>query len=113
MQSINTLLAGFQQSLLPEVEAYWLKNPFTPVLPEPNRREQQPQETKPAPQKPTSKRRHRSKGKASGWIETREGNTKRRVANTSFYYCYYQWEGENDASERSTSPIVGSPTYTV
>lgn len=34
------------------------------------------------------KRRHSPKGHASGWIEERIGNKKRKTPNTSYYYCY-------------------------
>lgn len=100
MDALDQPLAGFQLALLPDVKAYWLENPGrTPeqevvqtirktVLPAQHFEERKIHTPE---QKP--KRRHRSPGKASGWIETREGNTRRKHSNTSYYYCYYQWEG--------------------
>jgi hypothetical protein len=37
---------------------------------------------------PDRPRRHSPKGKASGWIEQRIGNRKRKTPNTSYYYCW-------------------------
>lgn len=39
---------------------------------------------------PRKQRRHSPKGKASGWIEERLGNLKRRNPSTSNYYCWQQ-----------------------
>ena len=33
-------------------------------------------------------RRHSPKGKASGWIKERKGNTQRKQASVSYYYCW-------------------------
>jgi hypothetical protein len=33
-------------------------------------------------------RRHSPKGKATGWIEERQGNLKRKNPSTSYYYCW-------------------------
>lgn len=33
-------------------------------------------------------RRHSPKGKASGWLEERQGNKKRKTPSTSYYYCW-------------------------
>ncbi|MFE4108391.1 hypothetical protein [Almyronema epifaneia] len=34
------------------------------------------------------KRRHSPKGQASGWLEERVGNKKRKNPTTSYYYCW-------------------------
>ena len=36
----------------------------------------------------SSQRRHSPKGKASGWIKERKGNTQRKQASVSYYYCW-------------------------
>ena len=35
-------------------------------------------------------RRHSAKGQASGWIEERQGNRRRKVPSTSYYYCWLE-----------------------
>jgi hypothetical protein len=46
----------------------------------------------PAPQ---SKRRYSPKGKATGWIEERQGNKKRKTPSTSHYYCWQDATGKH------------------
>jgi hypothetical protein len=46
-------------------------------------------------------RRHTPKGKASGWIEERIGNRKRKNPSTSYYYC---WD-EPDKRNRVYVPV--------
>jgi|GEM_PF-7068274 len=51
-----------------------------------------------SPEPPTQtngkrKRRYSPKGKASGWIEERQGNLKRKRPSTSFYYCWLDTDG--------------------
>jgi hypothetical protein len=40
------------------------------------------------PQNSTINRRHSAKGKATGWIEERQGNLKRTRPSISYYYCW-------------------------
>ena len=49
----------------------------------------------PPPPDSTSKpeRRHSPKGNACGWIEERQGNLKRKVPSTSYYYCWESPQG--------------------
>lgn len=35
-------------------------------------------------------RRHSQKGHASGWIEERQGNKKRKTPSTSYFYCWLE-----------------------
>lgn len=73
MNQLNGLLAGFQMSLLPNVEAYWLENPrfaptdWCPTLPRQTRRKQ-----------------------STGWIEQRNANPKRASPTTCYYFCWYE-----------------------
>jgi hypothetical protein len=50
------------------------------------------QSTEPAPS-PQRVRRHTPKGKASGWIETRNGNVKRKRPSVSHFYKWEDVEG--------------------
>jgi hypothetical protein len=50
----------------------------------------------PAPEPaPQSKRRYSPKGKATGWIEERQGNKKRKTPSTSHYYCWQDVTGKH------------------
>ena len=55
------------------IECLWLKPPALGYLAFP-------------PSSPERTRQHRAKGKASGWIESRVGNTKRKKPSVSYYY---------------------------
>ena len=82
MQAVSSVLAGYQESLLPEVERYWLSN--YPYRPEPT------PERKP-------------KRYQTGWIEERWGNKSREKQSLSLYYCYYasEWELHGEGSKTS------------
>jgi hypothetical protein len=54
-----------------------------------------------SPQPSPRTRRHTPKGKASGWIEERIGNKKRKNPSTSYYYC---WD-EPDKRNRVYVPV--------
>jgi hypothetical protein len=41
------------------------------------------------------KRRYSPKGKATGWIEERQGNKKRKTPSTSHYYCWQDATGKH------------------
>lgn len=43
--------------------------------------------------KPPASRQHRPKGSASGWIEERRGNQKRKKPSVSYYYRWDSPEG--------------------
>jgi hypothetical protein len=68
-----------------------------PTSPEPLSPEQPTLE--PPPRKP--RRRHSPKGKATGWIEERLGNTKCQHPSTSYYYC---WQ-EDDRRSKQYVPV--------
>ena len=84
MESISETLQGFQASLLPEVERYWVENPRFAYTPE-----QPPQVAKP-------------KRVQVGWIEERWGNKQREKQSLSLYYCYYasEWELNGEGSTK-------------
>jgi hypothetical protein len=50
-----------------------------------------------SPSENRPQRRHSPKGQASGWIEERVGNRKRKTPNTSYYYC---WQVGEQRSKR-------------
>jgi hypothetical protein len=87
-------LSGFQPSLLPTVEGCWLTNAADDVVQQiplnlsddPNSIAQPPEQ---AHQQKDQRRRRSAKGKASGWIEERQGNRKR--AKPTVYYVY-KWD---------------------
>lgn len=83
MEQVSAVLAGFQQTLLPDVEAFWIENPrFGP---------------QPTPEQPKRKRYQ------VGWIEQRWGNKNREKQSLSLYYCYYasEWELHGEGSKTS------------
>lgn len=105
MQQLSSVLAGFQQSLLPEVEAYWCENRGNPEYLSPDKREieefwlkhppapellrqEVPQRRNTPEPKPTRKRVQ------VGWIEERKANPKREHPTTCYYYCCYLSEQE-------------------
>ena len=108
MESIARGLAGFQQSLLPDVAAYWLENPrFAPrpvedvlgqVLESTPEQELATPEQQPESQPPKSKR------VPTGWIEERWGNKSREKKSLSLYYCCYlsEWEVNGEGSKKRT-----------
>jgi hypothetical protein len=73
-------LRGMQLSMLPYVEPYWLENPGAASVHLPQNNVVQLGRGKP--------RRHSPKGKASGWIKERLGNTQRKKPTTNYYYCW-------------------------
>lgn len=100
MQPINTVLRGLQQVILPEIEAYWIENPVPAdqiervtssgwIATKDGQHLNPLHHTLEQPRK----RRHSRKGKASGWIEERQGNKKRKNPSTSYYYRYYDADG--------------------
>ncbi|MDX2241384.1 MAG: hypothetical protein NW224_11930 [Leptolyngbyaceae cyanobacterium bins.302] len=86
MQAVKETLAGWQQSLFSDIEAYWLENPPPQEL----TRQQGTIVKKPkfAPE-PTKRKRVQV-----GWIETRYGNKSRETQYLSLYYCCYLSERE-------------------
>lgn len=107
MKAISTVLQGFQLALVPTVEAYWIENPRFGPQPVPATQIERVtpsgwitttdgQHLNPlhyTPEQPTKARRHSRKGHASGWIEERQGNKKRKNPSTSYYYRYYDGDG--------------------
>lgn len=102
MQPIDTVLRGLQQSMLPEIEAYWLENPVVPSekiqrithsgwIATTDGTHLNPLHY--TPEQPPKQRRHSRKGQASGWIEERQGNKHRKNPSTSYYYRYYDADG--------------------
>ena len=77
---IDDALNGMQLALLPEVSPYHIVNPRSGGKVAVRRKPCAAVE---------SRRKHREKGNASGWIEERTGNRKR--ANPSVSY-YYRWD---------------------
>jgi hypothetical protein len=69
------MLQGLQLSALPDVEPYPIRNPPR-LCPQPQRR-------------------YSPKGKATGWIEERQGNKKRKIPSTSYYYCWQDATGKH------------------
>jgi len=49
----------------------------------------------PPPPPPKPPRRRSKKGEASGWIEERQGNRKRKTPSTSYYYGWQDGEGKH------------------
>jgi hypothetical protein len=47
------------------------------------------------PPTPQSNRRYSPKGRATGWIEERQGNRKRKTPSTSYYYCWADPKGKH------------------
>lgn len=78
MKSINAVLRGLQQAIIPEIEAYWCENKPNPAY------------VIPTPEPPTKPRRHSRKGEASGSIKERIGNKKRKNPSTSYFYEWYE-----------------------
>ena len=97
-----TSLRGMQLALLPEVQPYWLENPGRPspapvrsggdAVRSPNSAQMALELPETSPNVCTTvqggQRRHSPKGKASGWIKERKGNTQRKQATTSYFYCW-------------------------
>ena len=76
-------LTGDQLSMLPNVAPY----PIAASLCSGGQIHPPENKAVPPPSpSPTTSKRHRSKGLASGWIETRQGNQKRQKPSTSHYY---------------------------
>jgi len=48
----------------------------------------------PTPHTPSPPRRHSPRGQASGWIEERQGNRKRKSPSTSYYYGWQDQGGK-------------------
>ena len=86
MQAVSSVLAGYQESLLPEVDRYWLSN-----------------RPEPTPEPPKRKRYQ------VGSIEHRWGNKNRKKPSLSLYYCYYASEhelhGEGSTANRKKQRI--------
>ena len=56
-------------------------------------------------------RRHSPKGKASGWIKERKGNTQRKQASVSYYYCWdepVQRDGQAEYQRHQVYVPVGA-----
>lgn len=76
MDRISSVLAGYQESLLPEVQRYWLSNlPYV-------------QEPVPTPEQPKLKQQRVQ----VGWIEERRANPKRENPTTCYYFCWYEMQ---------------------
>ncbi|PSB29929.1 hypothetical protein [Stenomitos frigidus] len=97
MNSISTVLAGWQQSFVPAVEAYWIENPvplnqIARIAPSGWITTTDGQHLNPlhyTPEQPPPKRRYSKKGEASGSIKERIGNKKRKRPSTSYFYEWY------------------------
>ena len=73
--------SGTQLSALAQVEPYEIGHPCSGG----NQQLSLALSVTAAKPKPSA-RKHRSKGSASGWLETRTGNKKRQKPSTSYYY---------------------------
>lgn len=102
IMSIDMRYSGTQLSFLPQVESYEINC---------SGREQIGDRIWTAPDimaasaaqgSISSKRKHRPKGGATGWLETRVGNRKRKKATVSYYYRWDSPEG------RITEYVAGS-----
>lgn len=67
------MLKGLQLSFTDDIPPYEIINPPTASTPEPTERKRR-------------QRRHSPKGKASGTIKERRGNTKRKTPSISYFY---------------------------
>ena len=81
---IDDALNGMQLALLPEVTPYQIVNPRS--------RGKVTMRRKPCTTV-ESRRKHREKGNASGWIEERTGNRKRSNPSVSYYYRWDSHKG--------------------
>jgi len=103
MESLSSALAGFQMSMLPTVEAYWIENPQ--FAPPPERlkqfRESLPPEQPPQEGDRSQPKKPKSKRVQVGWIEHRWGNKSREKQSLSIYYCYMasEWELYGEGSK--------------
>lgn len=115
MDSVRNVLAGWQESILPEIERYWIENPDITQRRSTTKLEPFQVSDRVAPGKagrgrqkhgnvtpehgnvsaiqtddyPRSQRRPRAKIQ-SGWIEERKANPKRRNPTTCYYFCWYE-----------------------
>lgn len=89
MDSVRTVLKGWQQSILPEVKRYWVENPDI------TGRRSPPQIT---PEhdgdRPAANQQRPRKKVQSGWIEERKANPKRQRPTTCYYFCWYEMQDE-------------------
>lgn len=102
MDALSAVLRGLQQSLIPEVEAYWIENPVPSEkisrvthsgwIATVDGQHLNPRHFE--PEQPPKPRRRSPKGKASGWIEERIGNRSRKTPSISRYYCHYDSAGK-------------------
>jgi len=76
MEKLSAVLAGYQESLLPDVKAYWLSN--HPPAPEPPKRYQ------------------------VGSIEERLSNPKRKNPTTCYYFCWNEKDDNGKWRNRKT-----------
>ena len=82
---VRKLLAGDQLSMLPNVAPYQI-DPSECSRGDERLQSCQLNLIEVEPMKSNGSRRHRHKGKASGWIEERKGNQKRKQSTISYYY---------------------------
>ncbi len=95
MDSVRNVLAGWQESILPEVERYWIENPDIT-----GRRS--PQQI--TPEQGSSPRQRRPRAKTQcGWIEERKANPKRHRPTTCYYFCWYEMQ---DSTRRKIKTYV-------
>lgn len=94
METVSTVLAGFQQSLLPNVEAYWLRNPSDAPEPEPDIGDEvgRLMDCYSTPEQP----KLRKQRVQVGWIEERRANPKRERPTTCYYFC---WNEKNEEGQ--------------
>lgn len=96
MHTVSVVLAGWQESFIPAVKAYWIKNPIplnqikrvthSGWIETADGQHLNPLHYTPG-QPP--KRRYSKKGEASGSIKERLGNKKRKRPCTSYFYEWY------------------------
>ncbi|MEL6763530.1 MAG: hypothetical protein AAFO87_07670 [Cyanobacteria bacterium J06607_6] len=95
--SVLNRLTGNQLSMLPDVQPYRIVSSLCSG-------------GKPSPSSDavnTSNRQHRPKGQASGWVEERQGNQKRKNPSISYYYRWDSPEGRvNEYIRASRLPKV-------
>ena len=88
--SVRRWLVGDQLALLPNVAPYRIDPNSEKCSGRDNSPQPQPHPSNPIEAEPMTKsdghRRHRHKGQASGWIEERTGNQKRKQPTISYYY---------------------------
>ncbi len=102
-------LEDLQLALLPDVESYWLENPETGGKKSAQSCEKDSGWAMKVESVCTTQKRnqrcHTPKGKASGWLKERRGNTKRRNPTTSYYYCWETREGDGHKRYQVYVPV--------